>query len=323
MKANRNIFGIITLLIILGCGCTKEFSPELNLVDKPVVYAIFNSDDSKHFIRISRTFIQAINGETIDAPSYNPDSLEVFLEMFRHNQRIGYPIIMIPELVDKEPGLFRSKDQLIYSAEFDIKGETECRLTILNNQTGESIFSECNLITLDEFKPLFMANFTRIDFKSIENVFFYEASSLFHFVEVSETDTTFMSVSYPNGTVINGLKKAGVPMSLHLESTNWLEKLRDNIQVKPNVRRYAMSHPLEFKLLIGDQFLFDYRRSFSGVETIIHTGQSFSNIQGGFGLFCSYHEKTLFQTPMQAYWYDRLATHPATKDLNFSNKPWE
>lgn len=323
MINTKTIPVLLVLVYLFTSNCTKEFTPEIDLVDKPVVYAILNHRDTKHYVRISRSFVQAISGETIYAPVYHPDSLEVWLEIYRHDQRVGFSIAMTPEFNDKEPGIFDPKDQLVYSAELKLVGDSECRLTILNKQTGESTSSRCNLFTLYGFKPMYMSNLTRMDFNTLPNVFFYEVTCNFHYVEVSETDTVFKSLSYPVGTVLNGSKEADKPMSISLERPYWWNYLEGHITIKPNVTRYALQRPLEFKLLIGDQYLFDYRRSFSGNETIIHTGQSLSNIQGGFGLFCSYDEKALFNLEMLPDWYDKLAVHPQTKDLNFANHPWQ
>ncbi len=323
MKAHQtyNVL-LITLLIVIN-SCTKEFSPEMDLVDKPVVYAILNHRDSKHYIRVSRSFVQAITGETITAPVYDPDSLEVFLEVYRFNQRVGHTVAMTPELLDKDTGLFDDKSQLIYWTELDLVGDSECRLTILNRQTGESLSSYCNLFSLQGFRPMLMSNLTRLVFNSLPNVFFYEVNCLFHYVEVSDTDTVFQSVSYPIGTVINGTKEEDQEMSISLERPDWWDFIERHIPVKANVSRYALERPLEFKLLVGDQYLFDYRRSFSGYETVIHTGQSFCNIQGGFGIFSAYDETTLFHQAMLPDWYDKLAVHPQTQALNFANYPWQ
>lgn len=313
----------LVLLAIIVSACSKEFSPEMDLLDKPVVYAIFNHRDTKHYVRVSRTFVQAITGETITAPSFDPDSLAVFLEVFRFGQRVGHTIIMTPELVDKDTGLFESRSQLIYSTDFELIEDSECRLTIVNLEKGESVSSRCNLFSLKDFKPMIMGNLTRLDFTSIPNVFFYEVNCLFHYVEVSDTDTVFQSISYPIATVINGTKEADKEMSISLERPDWWGFIQRHIPVKQNVIRYALDRPLEFRLLVGDQYLFDYRRSFSGYETMIHTGQSFSNIQGGFGIFSAYDEKALFRQAMQPDWYDKLAEYEQTRDLNFANFPWQ
>ncbi len=323
MKGYRTITGILLVIAIIYGSCTKEFSPELDLVDEPVVYAILNHRDSRHYVRISRSFIQPITGQTIVPPVYDPDSLDVFLEVYRFGQRVGYTVVMTPELVEKDTGLFESKNQLIYYADIGLVGDSECRLSIFNRQNGKSISSTCNLFSLQGFKPMVMANLTRLDFKSIPEVFFYEVNCLFHFVEVSETDTIFKTISYPVGTIINGSKDAGLEMSISLERPDWWGYLGRHIPVKLGVVRYAFERPLEFRLLVGDQYLFDYRRSFSGNETVIHTGQSFSNIQGGFGIFSAYDETSLFYQAMLPDWYDKLAENPETKGLNFANHPWQ
>ncbi len=323
MKSIQTYIGLIVLLALLINGCSKEFTPEVGLLDRPVVYSILRHSDTKHYIRISRSFVQAITDQTIEAPVYNSDSLEVWLEIYRQNQRVGHPIAMTPELLEKDPGIFESKAQLIYWTEMDIVGDSECRLTVLNLQTGQSLSSSCMLLSLQGFKPMIMSNQTRLDFVSIPGVFFYEVNCLFHYVEVSETDTVFKSISYPIGTVINGMKDDGKEMSISLNRPNWWDFITRHITVNENVKRYAFERPLEFRLLIGDQYLFDYRRSFSGYETMIHTGQSLSNIQGGFGIFSAYDETSLFYQAMTPNWYDKLAGYDQTKDLNFANYPWK
>ena len=117
------IIPLVVLLIICTSGCSKEFSPEADLEDKPVVYSIINFHDSKHYVRISRSFIQAISGESISAPVYNPDSLDVFLEVYRFGQKVGYTIFLSPEYVEKDTGRFEADSQLIYSTDVDLVGD--------------------------------------------------------------------------------------------------------------------------------------------------------------------------------------------------------
>ncbi len=323
MRNYKIIIPLVVLLIICTSGCSKEFSPEADLEDKPVVYSIINFHDSKHYVRISRSFIQAISGESISAPVYNPDSLDVFLEVYRFGQKVGYTIFLSPEYVEKDTGRFEADSQLIYSTDVDLVGDSECRLTILNRQNGESYSSSCNVFSLKEFKPLVVSNLTRLNFSSLSGVFFYEVYCFFHYAEVSATDTVFKTVRYPIGTIINCTKEENKEMSISLERPDWWGFLGSHISVDPDVKRYAFERPLEFRILVGDQYLFDYRRSFSGFETMIHTGQSFSNIQGGFGIFCSYDDKTIFFQAMLPNWYDKLAEQAETKELNFLNFPWQ
>ena len=317
----------LILITILGCllmstACQLEFTPELDLEEKTILYGLFNHHDSKHYVRISRSFVRQVSGDPLTAPTFHPDSLEVWLEVYRFNQRVGYPIVMVPELLTKEPGMFKRENQLVYSAEVKLIGDSECRILVLNKQSGESISSSCNLFSLQEFKPMFLSNMSRMEFYSLPDVYFYEVTCEFSYVEVTETDTSFQSLTYPVGIIFNGSKEPDLIMSISLNRPDWLNFLVQNIPVRPDVTRYALARPLEYKLLVGDQYLYDYRRSFSGKETVFHTGQSISNIQGGLGIFTAFDKLTLFSLPMLPHWYDKLANYPETKDLNFINYPW-
>ncbi len=184
MRIYQFVMPIAVFLIICMSGCSKEFTPETDLEDKPVVYSIINHHDSKHYIRISRSFIQAITGETISAPVYNPDSLDVFLEVYRFDQKVGYTIFMTPEFVEKDTGLFEASSQLIYSTDVDLVGDSECKLTILNRENGDSYSASCNIFSLTGFKPLVVSNLSRLNFNSIPRSSKLPSNSfIFNFLE--------------------------------------------------------------------------------------------------------------------------------------------
>ncbi len=323
MKREIKYTIVFVLMLLTGLSCKVEFSPQNDLHQQAVVYGILNYNDSRHYIRISKSITDPVTGETVTVSQYHPDSLDVWLEVYRYDQRVGYPILMVPKTMEKEPGVFTQDGFYVYEADVEIVGDSECRLMIVKKQTGETISSSCKLFSLQDFRAMFMSNMTRMDFISLPDVFFYEVTCLFHYVEISQTDTSFLSLTYPVGVALNGSGEAGNRLSINLERPEWWIYLSENIPIKPDVIRYAFERPLEFKLLIGDQYLFDYRRSFTGNEELYHTGQSISNIQGGVGIFSAYDAKTLFRQPMQPHWYDKLASYPEVQDLNFMNIPWQ
>ena len=71
-------------------------------------------------------------------------------------------------------------------------------------------------MSLQEFKPMFLSNMSRMEFYSLPDVYFYEVTCEFSYVEVTETDTSFQSLTYPVGIIFNGSKEPDLIMSISL-----------------------------------------------------------------------------------------------------------
>lgn len=315
-------FSVVCLFLLVISSCSVDFDPAGDLLDVPVIYANFNKDQSYHYLRISRTFYQRLDGAEIKNSLYHTDSLDIMLEVFKDGQRVGHPIL--PELtpLDKEDGIFDSENQLVYRFKNDFVGSSDCYLFINNKVTNSSITAKCQIMDLSEFNSNLTPLLTHLEFTTLEGVFFYHAYELFHYVEVSQTDTLYKQVRFEIGEAINGDLKSGLLLNMDLERIDLLSQLPRYIQKNTEVVRYPLERPIEFRLTIGDQYLYDWRKSFADNQSI-NSLLSVSNVQGGMGLFTSYADKRLFVQPIVPTFFDKLATDDRTASLNFSNYPWQ
>ena len=112
-------------------------------------------------------------------------------------------------------------------------------------------------------------------------------------------------------------------MHMSLDRPDYYALLGLKIPINPDVKRWAISRPVEFRILIGDAHLYDWRRSFESANQRVSYSQSLSNIQGGLGLFTSYDDKSLWWQALMPNWYDKLGQREETKELNFQNHPWQ
>jgi len=326
MKAER-IFLFVKSLILVSMisfsGCKEEFSLFGTNEEVPVIFAFLNYHDSVNYIRVSKT-TQPDEGFTQrNSNYYNPDSVAVALEVWNHGTRVGNPVRCYYESVQKDSGFFQSGNSTLYSFRKKLIPGMEYRLFFKDLSTGRAASARCVSPSLEGLHFDFNESFTYVDFSSLPDVYFYRITCRFHYVEVTDHDTSFLWLDYPGSQFINPAKNNERAVSMSLVRIPYWEFLPENIPVKSGVTRYSMKFPIEYRISVGDEFLFDYLQEYREGEGDFNSPLIASNISGGIGLFTAYDEKLVLKLPFQETFFDKLADYPQMTRLNFINYPWD
>lgn len=173
----KKILSIFILFAFISCDNDLEINDDWQ--DIPVLYAILNSgvgedldlngDDDlnyNHFVRVQKSFLglgPAYDYASIaDSIYYNPDDLEVFVQLVEDDDDSLSPIFML-DLVEntesneydlhKEAGFFNSNGHYLYkfpSVVSDLVPFDDLRkffkISIVNKLTGDTTFAETNIV---------------------------------------------------------------------------------------------------------------------------------------------------------------------------------
>jgi hypothetical protein len=260
-------------------------------------------------------------GELLDSILQDPDltgfkePLEVWVEKWGDEGRTDHPIRFY---VDESS----AGNHTIYSSTRTIDPGCQYRLFVNNPQTDKSLTATCYTVDTENLHFSIDNTYSSVTVQSLDSVYYYQTELFFCFVEVSPGDTVYCRIPLFKHTLTNETKKAGAIKVLSLDRPEVLEYIGNSIAPSPDVRRYARKRPYDFRLILGDEVLFDYLNTLYGSEQKFQATQPISNIRGGKGIFSSVHRKSLGSIYMKDYWYVSLSENEYTKYLNFQPKSW-
>ena|GEM_PF-1207019 len=320
------------LLILLAfcwlIGCQPDFQINADYQEELVVYCLLNPQDSIHYLTISRSVLNS-DGETLDSIFRNPDRtgfnepFEVWVEKWDQNGRIDHPILFSPDSsTSSRSAPFHPGKNTIYSSTRNIDSGFIYRLFIIDSKTRKTLTAACYTVSDEQLHYVMDNTYSTVTLESLDSVYFYQTEMYFNFVEVTEKDTSYRQIPLFKHALSNGSKKSGKVLALSLDRPDLFNTIGKSIEVKAGIRRYALLRPFEYRLILGDEVLFDYQNTLNISDQIYQTTQPITNIMGGKGIFSSVHRKQLGSIYMLDQWYTSLSENPDTKNLNFQPRPW-
>jgi len=342
------VFPLLGLYLFLQ-NCETDFQVSSEWKEITIVYGILNPDDTDHFIRIQKAFLDettsALEIATIADSLYHDGDLFVELEVYNKEgiQLMGDTLEVVEgsdfdiEKYQDENSVFGASPFLLYHSDLEIPQGTTCRLKITTPK-GNLLSSDVQLI--DDFsiwRPLRDRDFnlcsrepyTRWD-RPDEAAVYGLAIRLFYTEEINnisdQKELTWNIASIlPITTSELALRydfdiKRDNPVSQVSEYSNeFFDFLADNIEVNNFATRNIDS--LQFIYTFGSQSMFDYNQVIAAQQQSIAGGgqgvSPFSNIENGLGLFASRSSKTLYDLKLDIETRDSLFCSPKTRALNF------
>lgn len=309
-------------------GCQPDFQINADYQEELVVYCLLNPQDSMHYLKISRSVLNS-GDESLDQIFNNPDRtgfsdpFEVWVEKWDQNGKIDHPILFSPDTsTSKRSDSFQSGKNSIYSSTRNIDSGFIYRLFIIDPKTRRTLTASCYTVSDEQFHYSMDNTYSTVSLESIDSVYFYQTEMYFNFVEITEKDTVYRQIPLFKHTLTNGSKKSGKILALSLDRPDLFNTIGKSIEVNSGIARYARQRPFEYRLILGDEVLFDYQNTLMNSDQIYQTTQPISNIMGGKGIFSCVHRKPLGSIYMLDQWYTSLSENPDIKNLNFRPIPW-
>jgi len=316
------------MVIFFLSGCQSDFEINTDYEEEMVVYCLLNAQDSVHYIRITRSVMNT-KGESLDSVLLDPsrngfsEPLEVTLEKWGVNGLIGYPIqFTVNHAIEQEYPLTHFGENSVYSASRTIDPGCVYRLFVTNPANGKTLTATCYTIDASNLHYRIENTYNSVTVDCLDSVYFYQTEMYFCFVEVSAQDTVYRRIPLFKYTLSNESKKAGATKELNMERPDIMQLIGNSIEPALEIKRYARKRPYEYRLVLGDEVLFDYQNTLTQFSQQYQSSQPITNICGGKGLFSSAYCKSLGSLYMLDYWYVTLSENKYTKNLNFQPIPW-
>lgn len=142
--------GTITCMLAL-ISCRQDFDITSEYIEIPVVYGLLDREDTTHYVRIQRAFVDTNTSALTIAPIfdsiYYPDVLDVTItddstdKVFRLERVIG-DTIGLP----KDPGLFNNEANVLYRFEAPLDIQRSYTLEVHHWEKGWTIQSQTTVV---------------------------------------------------------------------------------------------------------------------------------------------------------------------------------
>lgn len=323
MKTYRFIL-ILSLFTIVLSACSTDVDLYADYKDIPIVYAMLNPKADTNYLKITRAFC-GTNDNPIDAneivqiydSSNYPGKLDARIIELKNSQGSYYEptgrVIVLDTITlhDKEEGLFYAPDQTFYYTTEPFHTGSEgnkykYRLVVVKPD-GDSLTAQTAIVGNAEFSIMTggvgfqMAptdDLRKIMFRADDFAPIYEVSMQFNYREQlagQEMKEKYVKRSFGTRPINEFHKVEGTANSYYLEySVNWLFNALaiaiggDTIYDAnhPTVVRYVDDFVISIGAA-GEDLAYYYIANQSQAESPMSLITTYTNIEGGYGLFSS------------------------------------
>ena len=116
---NKSLYALFLLITIMFVSCETDIDVNAEYKDIPVVYGLIDAQDSVHYIKITKAFLE--NGNALDLAAaasnfnYAAGDLEVIVEELDNGRKIQtHSLTRTVNEIAKDPGVFDDGENVLY-----------------------------------------------------------------------------------------------------------------------------------------------------------------------------------------------------------------
>lgn len=333
---------IISIVSIFFTACETDFDVGANWKEITVVYGILNPNESNHFVRIQKAFLDeetsALQIAAVNDSLFHKQILNVKLNEKANGNVVATHILNLVNGEDfniikekTEDDIFANSPNLLYHTSTILNVESNYEIVIENLENG-NVKAETPLI--EEFKVFSPTNAEtspplnligsenqgyKIRWRSDKDAFLYDLILRFFYREI--TNTEVVSKQFDWKIVRN--KQYGIASGAIIEEE--LSKVDFFNAIVANVGPADIFidrdiDSVQFHIIAGAEALSEYNETLIAQQTSISAGQStepYTNIENGIGLFSSRFNQVVYGLDVNDVTRDSLVCNPLTEELNF------
>lgn len=333
-------FFVLGLLAVVGfcSSCSNDFELTAAWQDIPVVYGFLTVQDSVYYIRVEKAFLDP-NQSALDvaqkADSLYYDDALVQLERVEREEVINLQRVNgDDEGIPRKEGIFANAPNILYKFELAdenrLEGGENVRLTVNRGDTEEVVSAQTVMLSSTEFlggSPGNPINFERdrntsFTWKVDEHAYLFDLKIKVH---IEESDPDNPSVFIPKTVewvLARNLERedgngGSVRRKVQIKGEEFFKFLGNSLDETLPVTRVFRS--IDVEVSSGGIELLEFLR-ISQANTGITSSQTiptYTNVEGGFGLFTSRTITKLEDLTINGVTRDSLVNGFYTKNLNF------
>lgn len=302
----RIYFPIIVLILLIFNSCSTDLDINAEWEDIPVIFCVLDQSQQYQYVKVNKTFLgeqpASVMAQYSDSLYYN--KVEVFLHEYQGEYFNLSKIRTIKfdetDTIPKEPGYFASERNVVFISDVQLNENYKYKIDVKIDDGRKTIESELvelisgAVITRPSPSILYteMSNYNnpiKYEFYWGFNAKVAQVKIFFNYIEVLNNDTSYHSIEWVQAVDVRSNVNENVPREKSYETLAFYAFLNSNIPPLPeNAKRYVkMPNSYEYKLAIANEDYRTYMEVSAPSHGIIQDKPSYTNMNGGFGLFAS------------------------------------
>lgn len=338
---------LLAPFLVFLAACSNEFDVTANWKEIPVAYAFLSPQDTAHYIRVEKAFLDpeksALEIAQIPDSLYYPESdIAVYLQRVSTNQLFQlYRVDGTQEGFPRKGGIFATQPNYLYkirNTEMDSLRRGEPYRLVIKRADGQPDITAQTTIPRDFafqrpnpsmtpptvfFDP---GENVRVEWRGDTNSTYFNLMFNIRYREESgngsvlgrDTLTWVVATNLKRGSSIINTSFGPFYRTEHLvPSDNFFRFLADNIQ--PTTDKFRYFEFMSITLLGGGKEIEDLllvasaNAGLTGAEIL----PAYTNLSEGFGLFTARNSTTLQNVLIDIRTVDKMNQSPLTQGLNF------
>ncbi len=296
MKKHINLLYLSVLFTFFITGCNNDVNLYADYKEIPVIYGLLDYQNDTIWIKVTKAFSGPGNALEF---AKNPDSsnysskLEVTLTGRKNGNDLPAIIFDTITIHNKNAGdsIFYYPDQLMYYSTEQLDQDAEYTLKVKLND--KDVTAKTKLVKNFHITyPVRTISFTsdkNINWNSAINGKRYETDMVFHYEEMlpGTSDTLHKTISWHLGMKHSISTSGYESMAMGYSGDNFYKLLENKLEKIPNVQRWTGN--IDVIVACASQELDTYIEINNGTSGLLQEIPTFTNINGGVGLFASRH----------------------------------
>lgn len=332
MKVFR-VFGLIMSAFLIW-GCSTDFTLEAAWKDIPVVYAFINVQDTAHYIRVEKAFLE--EGGDAREIAQIPDSLyyeNALVQIEKKKTGLKYTLTRVDGNLEgyvREDGPFATSPNYLYkinATDINLQGGDEIRFILDRGDGKPMVTAETTVlapITTNANQPANPINFSTYE-RSAEVRWYPGAAAqlfdlrwIFHYKEAKTDNPSEFEDKQVTWVIERALERTdnNSYVSVRVVSKQFFQFLNASLPATPNVKIF--DH-IDIQITGAGQELADFIRVSQANLGITSSSQVpvYSNLSEGRGVFSSRSSILLPDFDLNPMTKDSLRSGIYTKQFNF------
>lgn len=335
----KKTFAALSLLgvLLFGNACSNDFDLTAEWKDIPVVYGMLEPGKTSNYIRVEKVFLDPkTNALTLakiaDSLYYN--NITVQLERVKLAQTI--PLERVDGTQEgyvRDEGVFATAPNYLYKFQLtpgnELKGGEEVRLVINRSDNKAPVISKTTIVgpsELVESQPNSTITWEynrkqRIAWRPGERSVIFDVTMYIHILESqpnSPNEFQKRTLEWPLARGVQQAEPNEVRMTIEVLGEDFFKFIQSQLKDEPNnvIRRFS---GIDLEVIAGGQELLEYirlRQANTGI-TSSQIVPTYSNIDGGLGLFTSRSVARRQDLTISGVSIDSLIDGIYTRNLNF------
>lgn len=331
----RKFFSIFVLFVVMALfSCSNDFDLTTDWKDIPIVYGIISLQDTAHYIRVEKAFLDpetdAVKSAAISDSLYYKD---LVVQLIKGNTNEVFELERVDGALEgypKKSGVFADSPNYLYKIKADVinfSGGERATLKLIRGNGKDDIVTSCTVVdevTEQSGKP---GNHLAFSFKTKTPLGFrpqrsgriFDLSVLMRYREYNVNDPS----NVVNKQIIIPIKKgilneSNEPQINYLyDGTNFFYYLRDHLETSEDIHRILRK--FDYIVVGGGVEFADL--AVLGEANYGATGSQelpvYTNIPGGLGIFSSIYTMRKQNLDLAIPTLQELRENDITKQLNF------